>query len=144
MLSTDKQTNQRYQKHNLLCHGGNYLVQMCSWTQCTSSDIHQNACDCSPSVHTEIHPFWLMLSLPMPSLQVTSDTWIPGLKVWHEWGATPQCSNLNIHAYQYGSHVHHMRLHSQSTNATATFQKTRVPYRINKSNIYFFIFPYIP
>ena len=23
MLSTDKQTNQRYQKHNLLCQGGN-------------------------------------------------------------------------------------------------------------------------
>ena len=25
MLSTDKQTNQRYQKHNLLCQGGNKL-----------------------------------------------------------------------------------------------------------------------
>ena len=24
MLSTDKQTNQRYQKHNLLCQGGNH------------------------------------------------------------------------------------------------------------------------
>ena len=27
MLSTDKQTNQCYQKHNLLCQGGNNILQ---------------------------------------------------------------------------------------------------------------------
>ena len=26
MLSTDRQTNQRYQKHNLLCQGGKYIL----------------------------------------------------------------------------------------------------------------------
>ena len=35
MLSTDKQKNQRYQKHNLLCQGGNY--QFFSWRSNTQT-----------------------------------------------------------------------------------------------------------
>ena len=35
MLSTDKQTNQRYQKHNLLCQGGNKAIE----TSCVNNDL---------------------------------------------------------------------------------------------------------
>ena len=43
MLSTDKQTNQRYQKHNLLCQGGNYGSVSLHETSVTLITVNPNA-----------------------------------------------------------------------------------------------------